>query len=236
MGNTRKLYHHPIGDEMGMIHIVIPTPDDPDGVRLILSSERGRDLGVVFTVDLDIEDYEGLCEDFEVETLEGCILATSGSDIEIRDTPEEPPPKRLEKVVRQGNVAFMRTPNLWKHPWGRCCCVKQGTVEPVTPERIAAGEIPWWDSVHTPFELDLITAGNDIENPNQMHLLADDEGEDETICGVCGHYIWVAQGEDVPDELPPPRKTKKLMSLSSPSAKHSPKWSGHPRPTLGSSS
>jgi hypothetical protein len=73
----------------------------------------------------------------------------------------------------------------------------------VTPERIAAGEIPWWDSIYTPFELDLATAGNDIENPNQMHILADGEG-DETICGVCEHYVWVAQGEDVPDELPPP--------------------------------
>lgn len=203
MGNTRKLYHHPIGDEMGMVHLVITDPEDHDGIRLILSSEKGRDLGVIFTVDIEREDYEGMCEDFQVDTLEGCILATSGADIEIRETPEEPSIKRPEKVVRQGNVAFMRTPNLWKHPWGRCCCVRRGeSVEPVTPERIAAGEVPWWDSIYTPFELDLATAGNDIENPNQMHIIADGES-DETICGVCEHYVWVAQGEDVPDELPP---------------------------------
>jgi hypothetical protein len=203
MGNTRKLYHHPIGDEMGMVHLVITDPEDPEGVRLVLSSEKGRDLGVVFTVDIDSEDYEGMCEDFKVDTLEGCILATSGNDIEIREVPEDPPTKRPEKAVRQGNVAFMRTPQLWKHAWGRCCCVKRGgMVEPVTPERIAAGEVPWWDSIYTPFELDLATAGNDIENPHQMHLLIDHEN-DSTICGVCDHYTWVAQGEDVPDELPP---------------------------------
>ena len=210
MSNTRKLYHHPVGTEMGTIHLVVSDPEDPDGTRLILSSEKGRDLGVVFTVDIETEDYEGMCDDFEVETLEGCILATSGNDIEVREVPADPPPKRPEKIVRQGNVAFIRTPQLWKHAWGRCCCVKRGgTVEPVTPERIAAGEVPWWDSIYTPFELDLLTAANDIENPNQMHVLADYES-DSTVCGVCGHYVWVAQGEDVPDELPPSLKEEEV--------------------------
>jgi hypothetical protein len=198
------LYHHSIGDELGMIHLVIRSPDDPENLRLILSSEKGRDLGVVFTVDIHDEDYDGMCEEFGTETLEGCILATSGGDIEIRETPEEPPTGRLEKIENKSNVQFLRNPQLWKHKWGRCCCVKHGdTIEPVTPERIFDGKVPWWNSPFTPFQLDLITTANNTEAPHSMHLLC---LEDEQICGVCGHYTWVVVDEDVPDELPPPMK------------------------------
>ena len=197
-----ELYHHSIGDELGMIHLVIKSPDDPETMRLILSSEKGRDLGVIFTVDIHEDDYDGMCEDFGVETLEGCILATSGGDLEIRDTPEEPPTCRLEKIENTSNVQFLRNPQLWKHKWGRCCCVKHGdTIEPVTPELIFDGKVPWWNSIYTPFQLDLIAASANVEAPNSMHLLC---LEDEQICGACGHYTWVVTDEDVPDELPPP--------------------------------
>jgi hypothetical protein len=195
------LYHHSIGDELGMIHLVIRSPDDPENMRLVLSSEKGRDLGVIFTVDVHDEDYEGMCEEFGIETLEGCVLATSGGDLEIRETPEEPPTARLEKIENKSNVQFLRNPQLWKHKWGRCCCVKHGdAVEPVTPERIFDGQVPWWNSPFTPFQLDLIVTANNTEAPHSMHLLCLD---DEQVCGVCGHYPWVVVDEDVPDELPP---------------------------------
>ena len=198
-----ELYHHSIGDELGAIHLVIRSPDDPGHMRLVLSSEKGRDLGVVFTVDINEEDYEGMCEDFGVDTLEGCVLATSGGDLEIRETPEESPNCRLEKIESTGNVQFLRNPQLWKHKWGRCCCVKHGdAIEPVTPELIFDGKVPWWNSIYTPFQLDLIAAANNVETPNSMHVLC----LDDKVCGVCGHYAWIVMDEDLPDESPPPEE------------------------------
>lgn len=196
-----KLYHHPIGDELGAIHLVIQSPEDPENVRLILSSEKGRDLGVVFTVDMHKDDYDEICKDEGIATLEGCVLATSGDDLQVQEIPETPPPQRPEKIESKGNVQFLRNPQFWKHKWGRCCCVKHGdSVEPVTPERILAGEVPWWNSPYTPFQLDLISAGSNEETPNSMHLIC----QEDTICGRCEHYVWVVADEDVPDELPVP--------------------------------
>ena len=106
------------------------------------------------------------------------------------------------ETENKSNVQFLRNPLLWKHKWGRCCCVKHGDdVEPVTPEQIFDGQVPWWNSLYTPFQLDLIAAANNTEAPYSMHLLC---LYDEQICGVCGHYTWVVVDEDAPDELPPP--------------------------------
>jgi len=86
------------------------------------------------------------------------------------------------------------------HKWGRCCCVRHGdAVEPVTTDRIIAGEVPWWNSPFTPFQLDLIAAANNNDTPYSMHLLC----LDDTVCGICGHYAWVVMDEDLPDEAPP---------------------------------
>jgi len=201
MSKGITLYHHSrIGEELGMIHLVTRNPGAEDEWRLHCSSERGRDFGVIYTVELYDEAYQGLCEENEVETLEGCIVRTSDEDIEIDESPEEAPTKRPEAPQKSDNLATLKSPNMWRHNWGRCCCVHHGGgVEPVTPERIANGEVPWWGDIYTPFELDLIEAANKPED-RAMHLICDDD----SICGVCGHYVWVVQEEDLPDDLPPP--------------------------------
>jgi hypothetical protein len=201
-----ELYHHPIGEELGYIHLVINHPEDPDLKRLILSSERGRDFGVIFTVDIFVDQYLEMCEEEQVTTLEGCVLATAGDQIEIREVPEDEPVQIPERIESQGNVRSLITDRMWTHDWGRCCCVKRGNeIEPVTPERIADGEVPWWNQRFTPMQLDLIAAATDPEN-KAMHLIAGDD----TICGGCGHYVWIQLPEDVPNELPEPPEEEEV--------------------------
>ena len=66
------LYKHPIGKEIGLINLVIPAPydpDEPDMVIMILTSEYSIDEGVIFTVQMYKNDYEGLCEDHELSLI-----------------------------------------------------------------------------------------------------------------------------------------------------------------------
>jgi hypothetical protein len=195
-----ELYQHPIGPERGYVHLVINCPDEPELKRLICTSEKSKDFGVVFTIDMDDEEYEAMCEDEGIKTLEGCTMSTYGDQIELIDIPEEPPPPLPEKSKTNDNLRVLTNPNIWKHKWGRCCCVQRGNeTTPVTPETIAEGEVPWWNERYTPFQLDLIQAANDPDN-KAMHLLVDDD----RICGACDHYTWVVAEEDIPDSLPEP--------------------------------
>lgn len=197
------LYKHPLGQEMGLINLVIPStpdPNDDDEVTLILTSEYSSDQGVVFTVEIYNDIYEEMCEDYEVETLEGCILSTFGEQINIEEVPEDPPPGRSEASQKQNTVRVLMTPNMWKHRWGRCCCVKRGDEHiAVTSDAIAEGTVPFWNSPFTPYELDMIDAARDPENKG-MHVLLDSE----LICGRCGHNVWVVHPEEVPEDLPSP--------------------------------
>jgi hypothetical protein len=54
-------------------------------------------------------------------------------------------------------------------------------------------------------QLDLIAAATDPEN-KAMHLIAGDD----TICGGCGHYVWIQLPEDVPNELPEPPEEEEV--------------------------
>lgn len=198
-----ELYKHPIGQEMGLINLVIPTPTDPDDdeqVTMILTSEYAIDEGVVFTVDVYRDIYEEMCSDYEVETLEGCILSTFGEEIRVEEVPEESPFQVPKQPRGKNTLRVLMTPNMWTHNWGRCCCVKHGGDRfAVTRETIAEGKVPFWNSQYTPYELDMIEAAMDPEH-KAMHVLLDSD----LICGHCGHNIWTVFPEDVPDELPEP--------------------------------
>ena len=196
-----ELYQHPIGPERGHVHLVINCPGDPESKRLICSSEKSKDFGVVFTIDIDEETYHEMCADEDIETLEGCVMATYGDQIELQEIPEESPPPIPEKAkAEKNNLRVLTNPNMWRHKWGRCCCVQRGNeVTPVTPETLAEGDTPWWTERYTPFQLDLIQAANSPED-KAMHLLVDED----RICGKCEHYVWTVYDEDMPDELPEP--------------------------------
>ena len=195
-----ELYQHPIGPEKGHVHLVTLCPDDPELKRLICTSEGSKDFGVVFTIDIDEETYEEMCANQDIKTLESCIIATYNDELEVREVPEDPPPPLPEKAKTQDNLRVLTNPNIWKHKWGRCCCVRRGNeITPVTPETIAEGEVPWWNERYTPFQLDLIQAANDPDK-KAMHLLVDDD----RICGVCDHYAWAVFDEDMPKYLPEP--------------------------------
>lgn len=198
------LYEHPIGEELGLINLAIPAPYHPDyeeQIITILTSQQSHDEGVVFTVEMYQEDYDGFCEDLGIETLEGCLLSTFGDDISIEDVPEEPPEKR-PNAKKYGTLHVLMTPNLWKHKWGRCCCVKRGDdLVPVTRDSINDGTVDFWHSPYTPYELDLIDAAQDSKH-KAMHVLLDPG----MICGRCGHNVWCVAPEDVPEELPHPPK------------------------------
>lgn len=195
-----ELYQHPIGPERGHVHLVVNCPDDPELKRLICTSEKSKDFGVVFTIDIDEEPYHDMCADEEIETLEGCTLATYNDQIELREIPEEPPPPIPEKIKTENNLRVLTNPNMWRHQWGRCCCVQRGNeITPVTPETMADGDVPWWTERYTPFQLDLIEAANNPED-KAMHLLVDED----RICGSCDHYVWTVYDEDMPEKLPEP--------------------------------
>ena len=198
-----RLYRHGIGKEMGLIHLVVSSPSNPeDEVSMILTSNRTKDEGVVFTVDMFSEDYDEMCKDHNLPSLEGCILSTFGEEIQIEEVPEEPPPQRPEPDKTKNRLRVLQTPNLWRHKWGRCCCVRRGDeLVPVTPEAIANGEVPWWNNIYTPFQLDLIDAARDPEH-KAMHVLLDDD----LLCGRCNHHVWCVFDEDIPEELPSPPK------------------------------
>lgn len=194
-----ELYQHPIGPEKGHVHLVINCPDDPELKRLICTSEKSKDFGVVFTIDIDDETYEAMCAGEEIDTLEGCSIASYNDELEVQEVPEEPPLPLPEKTKTKNNLRVLTNPNIWKHKWGRCCCVRRGNeTTPVTPETIAEGEVPWWNERYTPFQLDLIQAANDPGKA--MHLLVDDD----RICGNCDHYAWTVYDEDMPKKLPEP--------------------------------
>lgn len=207
MGNQHEdgimLYEHPLGKEMGRIDLVMPAPYDPEddeGVILILTSEESVDEGVVFAVELYKDDYEDMCKGVEVETLEGCILSKFGEDISIKEVPEDPPAYRPNAPQEGSKLRVLTTPNMWRHDWGRCCCVKHGgELVPVTREAINTGTVPFWRSPFTPYELDLIDAALHPED-KPMHVLLDNE----MICGNCGSPVWVVYPEEVPEEMPEP--------------------------------
>jgi hypothetical protein len=189
-----ELYRHPLGPECGRVELV---DYDGDGdARMICISERGVDTGVVFDITIDPEVYAEMCDDEEVATLEGSIVEADSGNIEVVEVPDDPPvrPDRTKK----GNVRVLKTAAMWSHPWGRCCCVHHGgELEPVTPERIAADDVPWWGESLTPYQLDLTAAANDPYDA-PMHVLTD------FVCGICEHSPWVVFPEDVPDEEPVP--------------------------------
>jgi len=198
-----ELYRHPIGQEMGLINLVVPSPPDPDDddqVTMILTSEYSIDEGVVFTVEMYQDDYQEMCQDHETTTMEGCILSTFGEEIRVEEVPEEPPFQVPEQPKGKHNLRVLMTPNMWTHPWGRCCCVKRGDEHyAVTRETIAEGKVPFWNNQYTPYELDMIDAAMDPEH-KAMHVLLDTD----LLCGRCGHNVWTVFPEDVPDELPEP--------------------------------
>lgn len=192
------LYEHPIGDELGLVHLVIRNPEDDESMRLICTSERGRDFGVVFSVDIDEYAYEETCNDYGVSTLEGCALATYHDQIELREVPESPPTGRVKNLKKDKTLRSLTNPNMWTHSWGRCNCVKHGNgIEPITPERIRDGEVPWWSSEFTPLQLDLMTSSNS-DHDKPMHLLCDET----EFCGRCESHTWVVYPEDVPIDRP----------------------------------
>jgi hypothetical protein len=198
-----ELYKHPIGQEMGLINLVVPSPPDPnddDRVTMILTSEYTIDEGVVFTVEMYQEDYQDMCNDHEITTMEGATLSTFGETIRVEEVPEEPPFQVPEIPKGKNTLRVLMTPNLWTHPWGRCCCVKRGEEHfAVTRETIAEGKVSFWNSNYTPYELDMIEAAMDPEH-KAMHVLLDND----LICGCCGHNVWTVFPEDVPAELPQP--------------------------------
>jgi hypothetical protein len=193
------LYYHRLGTELGVVELVVPSPEDSTDQRMICRSEAGIDFGVIYSVDLDTEEYESMCEDNDVATMLGVLLESTEEEIQILETPEEEPLEPPEEIGR-GAVRSMRTPGMWKHPWGRCCCVKHGgEIAPVTTEAIRAGDVPWWGSPFTPYQLDMIQAAADPDSC-AMHVLASADRR----CGVCGHFVWCVVDEDVPEELPVP--------------------------------
>jgi hypothetical protein len=192
-----ELYRHPLGPEMGRVELVIPSPEDSDDVVMICRSERGKDRGVIYPVSMDADDHQSMCQIQDIETAMGCVLESDRDELQLVEVPEDAPMAPPDRIAGS-NVRSIRNENMWIHPWGRCCCVMQGgDLEPVTTERIHAGEVPWWGSPFTPYQHDLIAAVSDPDNC-AMHVLEDAE----RLCGRCGHEVWVVMDEDVPDELP----------------------------------
>lgn len=202
---TIELYRHPLGTEMGRVELVIPSPEDADEVVMICRSERGRDRGVIYPVSMDADDHQQMCQSQDIETALGSILESDRDELQIVEVPEEPPMAPPDRIAGS-NVRSIRNSKMWTHPWGRCCCVMQGgQLEPVTTERIHAGEVPWWGSPFTPYQHDLIAAVSDEEHC-AMHVLVDAE----RLCGRCGHEVWVVIDESVPDELPTPAEEEEF--------------------------
>jgi len=207
MSDEKKitLYDHKFGQEMGQVELVIASPEEPEfEICMVLSSVYSTDEGVIFTIEMERDQYEEMCADYEIETMEGCILSTFGDQINVEEVPAEPPlspPQRLPK--QNGNLRVLKTPHMWRHTWGRCCCVKRGEGDyvAVTPEAIQEGKVPWWNSPYTPFQLDMIDAAYDPDE-KAMHVLVDDD----LLCGRCNHHVWLVFDEDIPEELPTPPK------------------------------
>jgi len=206
MSDEKKitLYDHKYGQEMGQVELVIASPEEPEfEICMVLSSVYATDEGVIFTIEMERDQYDEMCADYEIETMEGCILSTFGEQINVEEVPAEPPispPQRLPK--QNGNLRVLKTPHMWRHTWGRCCCVKRGDdYVAVTPEAIQEGKVPWWNSPYTPFQLDMIDAAYDPDE-KAMHVLVDDD----LLCGRCNHHVWLVFDEDIPDELPAPPK------------------------------
>jgi hypothetical protein len=153
------LYHQARGKARGLVHLVEydGVEDDYDAeVRLICMSTRKGDKGVIFVVHIDLDDYNEICSDNDVKTLEDCVIAATDRDFELVEVPAKAPPQRPIRAKKTGNLRVLINPSLYKHSWGRCCCVRRGDVlEPVTRERIGAEEIPWWTDTYTPYERDL---------------------------------------------------------------------------------
>jgi hypothetical protein len=194
-----RLYYHAMGPEIGRVELVIPDPTDPVQKCMICRSESGDDYGVVFPIELENSEYEMMCKDNDLTTMMGTVIEADEDEIQILEVPEKPPLEPPNEVGR-GGVRMLRTPSMWKHPWGRCCCVKHGddSIIPVTTKTIRSGEVPWWGSPFTPYQLDLIQCIADLDE-NAMHVLPDDEH----LCSKCGHYVWLVMDEDVPTKLPP---------------------------------
>jgi hypothetical protein len=203
MSEKITLYDHKFGQEMGSVEMVIASPEEPDfEVCMILSSVYSSDEGVIFTVEMERDQYQEMCDDWNVETMEGAIISTFGDQINVEEVPEEPPLQLAEPPKKRSKLRVLQTPNMWRHAWGRCCCVKRGDeYVAVTPEAIQAGEVPWWKSPCSPFQLDLIEAAHDPDN-KAMHVLVDDD----LLCGRCNHHVWLVFDEEVPEELPEPPK------------------------------
>jgi hypothetical protein len=194
-----ELYRHPLGTETGRIELVIPSTQDPDDVVMICRSERARDTGVIYPVTMNSEDHEDMCRSQDVPHAMGCILESDHDELQLIQVPATSPQAPPDRVAGS-NVRVIRSSPMWTHQWGRCCCVKHdGDLTAITTKAILAGQVPWWGSPFTPYQLDLIAAVSDPEN-SSMHVLVDDE----RVCGRCGHEVWVVMDEDIPEELPEP--------------------------------
>jgi hypothetical protein len=190
-----NLYYHSVGPEKGSVEMV---DESCELVKLICSSEKKSDHGVIFTVYTDHSLYKEMCKDYKLETIEGCIIESFDDQINIKYVPNETPLPIPKPKIKNGKVHTLLTSKLYKHPWGRCCCVHhEKNLEPVITERLLEEELSWWPSNLTPFQLDLLACGNDPDE-NAMHVLLDDNH----ICDRCGHYAWVVLDEDMPEELP----------------------------------
>lgn len=193
-----KLFYHDDEKECGVVQLAITDPSDDENLLLVLTSESTIDIGVVFTIDCDPEGYEDILEENEIKTLEGALIEADEESFWVLEIPAVSP--SISKSTRHSteNLRVLPTPFIYRHDWGRCCCVKRGDkLEPVTPERISAGETPWWTSEYSPFQVDLISVAKDPENKS-MHIILDDEH----VCGNCGHSIWLVLGDKYPAVLP----------------------------------
>jgi hypothetical protein len=192
-----RLYYHKLGPEIGVVELVVPSPEDTTDTRMICRSESGADSGVIYSADMDSDDYASMCKEADIETAMGSVLESDEDEIQIVDSPEDPPLAPPDDIGR-GSVSALRTPKMWTHSWGRCCCVDHGSeLIPVTTEAIRDGDVPWWGSPFTPYQLDLIQAAADPDE-HAMHVL----DSDDRVCGACGHFVWCVIDEDVPEELP----------------------------------
>jgi hypothetical protein len=197
MSEPIELYEHAMGPERGYVELV--DRRDSDVIRLICTSDNDKDLGVVFIIYLDHEDYEDLCENAELSNLEGCIIEKDAEKMRVKETPEKPVPEIPKANTKNGNVRMLITDKLYNHSWGRCCCIKHGTgLKPVTTELILKEQAPWWSSPLTPFQLDLLKFA-DNPDKNAMHVLT----SMDHMCGNCEHFIWLVADEDIPKDLPP---------------------------------
>jgi len=139
-----------------------------------------------------------MCDDLDVETLEGAFIESRRDRVRVMQVPAEQLDEPIDhKRSKKSNLRALLTSNLWNHPWGRCCCVlHRGEAEPVIRERMKENEIDWWSSPYTPFQIDLLNFLKDPEK-NKMHLLPG------RVCGVCGQEVWVVSPEKMPAEEPP---------------------------------